>query len=93
MIQILQCFGYQLECDICGAWETVHTGDSDPHFSNETVHDRRTAMRVCGFHDSNGEELDIPLDTMGIRSSVVKRCYYCNSQVRIREVKDNEDHS
>lgn len=55
MINILQCFEYQLECDICGYWETVHTGDSDPNFSNEFVHDRRTAMRVCGFHDSKGQ--------------------------------------
>lgn len=58
-----------------------------PYYTNFEI------QKVYIAFDANGEELDIPLDTMGIRSSVVKRCYYCNSQVRIREVKDNEDHS
>lgn len=54
-ITVLRCFEYQLECDNCGEWEVVHTGDGT--HSCERIHDLNSARRACNFHTSKGMTL------------------------------------
>lgn len=51
-LRVLRCFEYQLECDVCGDWETLHTGDGLR--SGEYVHDIESARRCCNYHTSKG---------------------------------------
>ena len=54
-ITVLKCFEYQLECDNCGDWEVLHTGDGT--HTAEYVHDLASARRACKFHISKGQTL------------------------------------
>ena len=49
-------------------------------------------QKVYFAFDANGNEADVALESEGIRSSVVNRCYYCGSKVKIKEA-DDEDNS
>ena len=41
--------------------------------------------------DAYGNEIDRALDSEEVRSSIVNRCYYCGSKVKIEEVDDETD--
>lgn len=53
-ISIMRVFEYYLECDKCGVSDCVHTGDSA---DDNYVHNRDSAIKVCGFHRSKGNLL------------------------------------
>jgi len=53
-ISIMRVFEYYLECDKCGVSDCVHTGDSA---NGNYVHNRDSAIKVCGFHRSEGNLL------------------------------------
>jgi len=55
-----------------------------PYYTNFEI------QKVYIAFDANGNEIDTPLEPLGIRSSVVKRCHYCDSKVSIKEVKRKE---
>lgn len=52
-----------------------------PYYLNSEI------QKVYIAFDANGEEVDAPLDTLGIRSSTVPRCSYCDRKVNIVECK------
>ena len=55
-----------------------------PYYTNFEI------QKVYIAFDANGDNVDVAFDPMGIRSSVVNRCCYCDSKVRIEEVKRKE---
>lgn len=55
-----------------------------PYYTNFEI------QKVYIAFDANGDNVDVALDTIGIRSSVVKRCHYCDSKVSIKEVNRND---
>lgn len=60
----------QIICPKCGVI---------PYYTNFEI------QKVYMGFDADGNENDIALDPMGIRSSTVKRCCYCQSKVKIEE--------
>ena len=54
MTTVLRCFEYNIECDLCGNWEILHTGDSA---KGVRVHNIRTAEKVAGFRKRQGKLL------------------------------------
>lgn len=47
-------------------------------------------QKVYIAFDADGNEIDAALEDMGIRSSTVKRCCYCQSKVKIEESEGTE---
>ena len=43
--------------------------------------------------DSDGNEIDLACDPVGLRSSMVKRCPYCERKVKIIEIQEEKDES
>lgn len=57
-LQVIRCFEYVIECDVCGEMDVMHTGDF-PTVKGKSiyVHDISSAIKGFEYHKSKGRLL------------------------------------